>query len=56
VVEVTKLFDEVKDSSLCQLASRKCGSFSDLRFFPSTIGLAYMEFFPTAERGLNGVS
>jgi hypothetical protein len=51
VVEVTKLFDEVKDISFCQLC-RKCGSFSELRFFPSTVGL---DFFPSAKSRLDGV-
>ncbi len=51
-MDVTKIvLTKVKD--FCQLASHKCGIFSDLRFH-STRGP--MDFLPTVERGMDGVS
>ncbi len=53
-IEVTKIIlPKVKNIFL--LENHKRGSFYDLRF-PSTIGLAYRDFFPTAERDFNAVS
>ncbi len=51
-MEVAKII-LMKVRGFCQLASHKHGSFLDLRF-ASTKGT--MDFFPTDERGLDGVS